>query len=65
MKPGDLVLVVRLPKYWGGPDIRGSWGTVLEQGMHENRWIILVDNRRFSFHSNHLKGVEDVGTQSR
>ena len=65
VRPGDLVLVRKLPKYWGSEDLRGKWGTVLCQGGHENRWIILVENRRLSLHRNHISLPEEVDGQSR
>ena len=65
LRPGDLVLVRKLPKYWGAEDLRGKWGTVLEQGGHENRWIILVENRRLSLHRNHVSLPEEVDAQAR
>ena len=60
LRVGDLVRVVRLPKYWGASkDIRGLFGTVVEQGGHEERWVVLVDNRKLSLHRNHLAVPED------
>jgi hypothetical protein len=65
VKPGDLVLVVKLPKFWGGPDVRGKWGTVLEQGAHSERWMVLVEGRRISLHRNHFSTPEEVDAQAR
>lgn len=61
MKPGDLVRIVKMPKYWGSTDLRGKFGTVIEQGGHEERWFVLVEGVRVSFHRNHLAGPNDVG----
>jgi len=65
VRPGDLVLVRKLPKYWGAEDLRGKWGTVLEQGGHENRWIVLIENREISLHRNHISLPEEVDAQVR
>lgn len=60
LRVGDLVRVVRLPKYWGAnKDIRGLFGTVLEQAGHDERWLVFVDGRRLSLHRNHLAIPED------
>ena len=64
MRPGDLVLIMKMPKYWGSDDLRG-WGTILRQGSHESRWIVLVDNREVSLHRNHFLTPEEVDAQSR
>lgn len=58
---GELVRVLRLPKYWGGPDLRGLFGTVIENGGHSERWFVLVEGQRISFHRNHLAGPGDDG----
>ena len=59
LRVGDLVKIVRLPKYWGSSDIRGLFGTVVEQGGHEERWIVFVGGRKISFHRNHLAAPDD------
>ncbi len=63
MKPGDLVLVTKMPKYWGSSDLRGKWGTVLRQGSHDERWIVLVDNREVSLHRNHFSTPEETSAK--
>ena len=70
LKPGDLVLVRKLPKYYGSIDIapgdvRGKWGTVLCQGSHDERWIVLVEDRRLSLHRNHVLIPEEVDAEAR
>jgi hypothetical protein len=48
-----------MPKFWGSSDLRGEIGTVVEQGGHEERWVVMVGNSRVSFHRNHLAALED------
>lgn len=59
MKSGDLVRIVKMPKYWGNADLKGKFGTVIEKGGHDERWIVFVDGRKVSFHRNHLAVPSD------
>ena len=40
VKPGDLARVVRLPKYWGTADIRGSIGVVIGRTIFDPNGLI-------------------------
>jgi hypothetical protein len=47
VEPGDLVRVVRLPKYWGAADIRGSVGIVLSMIPESSFCIVLIDGKEW------------------
>lgn len=70
MKPGDLVRVIKLPKYWGAVDLRGSVGLVIgsagvdESGMItrmliEDKWCaVLIDGKRWTLPSGCLETID-------
>ena len=45
--PGDLVRVVRLPKYWGAADIRGSIGILLKMERFGSFCVVLIDGKEW------------------
>ena len=47
VEPGDLVRVVRLPKYWGAADIRGSVGIVISMIPKSSLCIVLIDGKEW------------------
>ena len=64
MRPGDLVRVIRLPKYWGAADIRGCIGIILrftsDDSREVRRWcVVLIDNRHYSIPTLYLETVHD------
>lgn len=72
-RPGDLVRIVKLPKYWGAADLRGSIGLVIggatvdENGRISrsrigDRWCaILVDGKRWTLPTECLEVISEAG----
>lgn len=74
VKPGDLVRVVSLPKYWGAADIRGSVGLVVGSNIFDpngairrhtgigGTWIrILIDEKLWTVPSRCLEAINEGG----
>lgn len=63
-KPGDLVVVKRVPKYYGNDALRSALnvpGVIVERGSHENRWRVYIAGQFFSLHSNHMEPYTEPG----
>jgi hypothetical protein len=71
-RPGDLVHVIKLPRYWGAADLRGSVGliigaaTVDESGqisrsVGDGRWYaILIDSKRWTLPTECLEVLSEA-----
>lgn len=65
MKPGDLVRVMRLPKFWGAKDIRGNVGIILHpdfdsDGKLEMNWIaVMINGKRWPLPKNCVEIVNE------
>lgn len=44
ISPGDIVRVVKLPKYWGAADIRGSVAMVVEIVVADRYCVVRTDS---------------------
>jgi len=63
-KPGDLVVVKRVPKYYGNSTIGSvlnTPGTIIEMGSHEDRWRVYIGGQFLSLHSNHMEPYTESG----
>lgn len=73
VKPGDLARVVRLPKYWGADDIRGSIGVVIGSTIFDpngsirrhtgigGTWLrILIEEKLWTVPSNCLEVISET-----
>lgn len=54
MRTGDLVRVVRLPRFWGSDDIRGEIGIVVGYATEEsNRFLrVMIGDRTWTVPAN-------------
>ena len=72
MRPGDLVRVIKLPRYWGSTDLRGSVGLVIgaatvdESGQISRsfvggRWCaILIEEKRWTLPTECLEVINEA-----
>jgi hypothetical protein len=62
VKPGDLVRVAALPKYWGAADLRGSVGLVIsQQTVTTAWWNILIDGVIWPLTYSCLEVIDEAG----
>lgn len=68
MKPGDLVRITSVPKYWGAKDIRGMMGIVLEDAHRDKFitgpgtwWLVMIDDERWSLPTRCLEVISEAG----
>jgi len=62
-KPGDLVVVKRMPKYCGNdiPPALNVPGVIVERGYHDNWWRVYIAGQFFSLRSNHMEPYTEPG----
>lgn len=58
MAPGVLVQVMKLPRYLVDTGLLGKLGIVIAAGRSPDRWLVMVEGRRISFHRNHLAELQ-------
>lgn len=72
-RPGDLVRIVKLPRYWGAADLRGSVGLVIglatvdeggqiSRSLIGGRWCaILIDGKSWTLPTECLETISEAG----